>query len=122
MHLPDMFAHKLCALLDRKVLTSRDIFDCHFLMQNRIPLNKEIVEKRMKTDLADYLQRCIDTVEKMNEKRILSGLDDLMGLGSKGPEPVEGSLSKGACRRESVIFPSRKAAKDAQSTQRNQYL
>jgi predicted nucleotidyltransferase component of viral defense system len=78
MQLPDMFAHKLCALLDRNVLTSRDIFDCHFLMQKRTPLNKEIIEKRMKMDLSDYLQRCIDTIEKMNEKRLLSGLGDLM--------------------------------------------
>ena len=73
-----MFAHKLCALLDRNVLTSRDIFDCHFLMQKRTPLNQKIVEERMKTDLSDYLKRCIDAVEKMNEKRILSGLGDLM--------------------------------------------
>jgi oligoribonuclease NrnB/cAMP/cGMP phosphodiesterase (DHH superfamily) len=73
-----MFAHKLCALLDRNVLTSRDIFDCHFLMQKRTPLNKEIIEKRMKMDLPDYLQKCIDTIEKMNEKRMLSGLGDLM--------------------------------------------
>jgi predicted nucleotidyltransferase component of viral defense system len=78
MQLPDMFAHKLCALLDRNVLTSRDIFDCHFLMQKRTPLNKEIIQKRMKMDLSDYLQRCIDTIEKMNEKRMLSGLGDLM--------------------------------------------
>ncbi|TVQ91821.1 MAG: nucleotidyl transferase AbiEii/AbiGii toxin family protein [Bacteroidetes bacterium] len=78
MQLPDMFAHKLCALLDRNVLASRDIFDCHYLMQKRTPLNRQIVEKRMKTDLVDYLQRCIDVVEKMNEKRMLSGLGDLM--------------------------------------------
>jgi hypothetical protein len=32
----------------------------------------------MKMDLSDYLQRCIDTIEKMNEKRMLSGLGDLM--------------------------------------------
>lgn len=78
MQLPDMFAHKLCALLDRNVLTSRDIFDCHFLMQKRTPLNSQIVEKRMNTDLAGYLQKCIDALEKMNEKRMLSGLGDLM--------------------------------------------
>ena len=32
----------------------------------------------MKMDLPDYLQKCIDTIEKMNEKRMLSGLGDLM--------------------------------------------
>jgi len=47
-------------------------------MQKRTPLNSQIVEKRMNTDLADYLQKCIDALEKMNEKRMLSGLGDLM--------------------------------------------
>jgi len=26
----DMFAHKLCALLDRNAITNRDIFDCWY--------------------------------------------------------------------------------------------
>jgi predicted nucleotidyltransferase component of viral defense system len=41
----DMFAHKLCALLDRRSLAGRDIFDCWFFMQSRLPVNIEIVEK-----------------------------------------------------------------------------
>jgi predicted nucleotidyltransferase component of viral defense system len=78
MRLPDMFAHKLCALLDRRALTNRDIFDCHFLMQRRTPVNKHIVEQRMNLDLASYLDKCIDAVENVNERRILSGLGELM--------------------------------------------
>ncbi len=30
---PDMFAHKLCALLDRSALTNRDIFDIWFFLE-----------------------------------------------------------------------------------------
>jgi len=78
MRTPDMFAHKLCALLDRGTIANRDIFDCHFLMQRRTPVNKHLVELRMKTDLASYLERCIAAVESVNEKRILSGLGVLM--------------------------------------------
>jgi len=75
---PDMFAHKLCALLDRGELTNRDIFDNWFFMQRQTPVNKEIVEARMEMSLADYLQKCIDHLESRNDRGILNGLGELM--------------------------------------------
>jgi len=74
----DMFAHKFCALMDRNELTNRDIFDCHFFLQQRTPINKNIVEQRMKLPLADYIQTCIDSLEKTSDKGILNGLGELM--------------------------------------------
>ena len=79
----DLFANKLCALIDRGELTNRDVFDCCFLMQKRTPLNIKIVESRMKTDFRTYIEKCIKEVEKINEKRILSGLGDLMDEDTK---------------------------------------
>ncbi len=75
---PDMFAHKLCALLDRGELTHRDIFDSWFFMQKQTPINKEIVETRMEMPLADYMQKCIDHLENMSDRGILNGLGELM--------------------------------------------
>lgn len=75
---PDMFAHKLCALLDRTELTNRDIFDTYFFMQKQTPINKTIVETRMKMPLAEYLHKCIDTLEAMSDKGILNGLGELV--------------------------------------------
>ena len=75
---PDMFAHKLCALLDRGELTNRDIFDSWFFMQKQTPINKEIVETRMGMPLADYIQKCIDHIESMSDRGILNGLGELM--------------------------------------------
>ncbi|MBW8333913.1 MAG: nucleotidyl transferase AbiEii/AbiGii toxin family protein [Prolixibacteraceae bacterium] len=75
---PDMFAHKLCALLDRNVVTNRDIFDCWFFMQKQTPVNKTIVESRMELSYTDYLQKCIDTLESMSDKGLLQGLGELM--------------------------------------------
>lgn len=75
---PDMFAHKLCALLDRGELTNRDIFDSWFFMQKQTPINKEIVETRMKMPLVDYMQKCIDHLEGMSDRGILNGLGELM--------------------------------------------
>ena len=74
----DMFAHKLCALLDRTSITNRDIFDCWFFMDKRTPINKNIVESRMKMPLTEYLQQCIDLLESMNDKGLLQGLGELM--------------------------------------------
>jgi predicted nucleotidyltransferase component of viral defense system len=74
----DMFAHKLCALLDRSSVTNRDIFDVHFFMKNRTPINKNLVETRMNSTLTDYLQLCMDMLQKKSDKGMLDGLGELM--------------------------------------------
>ena len=75
---PDMFAHKICALLDRKTVTNRDIFDCWFFMQKQTPVNKSIIESRMEISYCDYLQKCIEALENMSDKGLLQGLGELM--------------------------------------------
>lgn len=75
---PDMFAHKLCALLDRATLTNRDIFDCHFFMQQRTPINKALVETRMEMSLDEYLQKVISKLDSMSDRGLLNGLGELM--------------------------------------------
>jgi len=74
----DMFAHKLCALLDRDSVTNRDIFDNWFFMQKQTPVNKEIVESRMGMPFADYVQKCIDQIDSMSDKGFLQGMGELM--------------------------------------------
>lgn len=74
---PDMFAHKLCALLDRTEVTSRDIFDCWFFLQRHCAVNAGIVESRMGMSLADYLQKCIERLETTSDKSLMSGLGEL---------------------------------------------
>jgi predicted nucleotidyltransferase component of viral defense system len=78
MTAPDMFAHKLCALLDRNMLTNRDVFDCWFFLEQRTPLNTAIVESRMQMPLADYLQKCIDHLTATTDKSLLNGLGELL--------------------------------------------
>jgi len=75
---PDMFAHKLCALLDRSSITSRDIFDCWFFMKNHTPVNRDIVEMRMNIPFADYIQKCISLIESVNDRFLLHGMGELM--------------------------------------------
>jgi predicted nucleotidyltransferase component of viral defense system len=74
----DMFAHKLCTLIDRSSIASRDIFDCWFFMNKRLPVNKNIVESRMKMPFADYIQKCIGLIESVNNRFLLHGIGELM--------------------------------------------
>lgn len=74
----DMFAHKLCALLDRGSVTNRDIFDCYFFMQRLTPINYKIVETRMGMPAPEYLQKCIDHLETMKDRGLLNGLGEMM--------------------------------------------
>lgn len=74
----DMFAHKLCALLDRPQLTNRDIFDCWFFMQKHTPVHKDIIESRMNTSYSNYLDKCIQKIESMSSVNLLDGLGELM--------------------------------------------
>lgn len=74
----DMFAHKLCAMLDRGAMTNRDIFDTWFFMQRQTPLNKNIVEFRMNIPLVQHIENCIKYLEEKKNKRLLDGLGELM--------------------------------------------
>ncbi len=74
----DMFAHKLCALLDRKAFTGRDAFDIYFYMKDKTPVNKQIVELRMNMGFEAYMDACIDQLEQVNPKKLLDGIGDLV--------------------------------------------
>lgn len=79
----DMFAHKLCALLDRNAIANRDIFDCWFFLQRQIPVNKAIVELRMNMPFNEYLQKCIEQLESIPDKGLLQGMGELMDVRMK---------------------------------------
>lgn len=80
---PDMFAHKLCALLDRTETTNRDIYDCWFFLNRRTAINREIVELRMECPLEEYLQRCIESLQQMPRRSLLNGLGELTDAQTK---------------------------------------
>ena len=78
MNISDMFAHKLCALLDRNTMANRDIFDSWFFMQRQTPLNKNIVEHRMKLSLPEYINKCIAYLDQAKDRKLLDGLGELL--------------------------------------------
>lgn len=74
----DMFAHKMVAMYERIGEANRDIFDVWFFLQNNWDVNKEIVEKRTEMSFREFLQKCIELLEGMDGKNILSGMGELL--------------------------------------------
>jgi len=74
----DMAAHKLVAMYERSGKTNRDIFDSWYFLQNDWPINKKIIENRTKMSFKDFLKKCINLVEKKDEKHILAGMGELL--------------------------------------------
>lgn len=74
----DMFAHKAVAMHERFGKTSRDVYDVWFFLSHRFPINKEIVEKRSEMPFNQFLVKCIEQLEKMNNNRILDGIGELL--------------------------------------------
>ncbi|MFO7924713.1 MAG: nucleotidyl transferase AbiEii/AbiGii toxin family protein [Bacteroidales bacterium] len=91
----DMFAHKVCTLLDRNALTNRDIFDSWFFMKRQTPINTMLVEARMQMPYADYIQNCIDRLESLSDRGLLQGLGELM-------DPEIKTFVKTKLRREAI--------------------
>jgi predicted nucleotidyltransferase component of viral defense system len=74
----DMFAHKLVAMLERIGKTNRDFFDVAFFLQKEWPINKKIVELRTGLSYPEFLKKCIEALEKLGGKDMLSGMGELL--------------------------------------------
>jgi predicted nucleotidyltransferase component of viral defense system len=71
-----MLAHKLCAILDRKNLQNRDLYDAWFMFNKGFSSNEEIVELRTGKKLKAYLNDLLEFVNALP-----NGYDVLNGLG-----------------------------------------
>jgi predicted nucleotidyltransferase component of viral defense system len=76
MTMPDMFAHKLCAMGER--LSPRDIFDVCFFLQNHTEINEEIVTLRTGKSVSEYAAWCAQRVQEASPKLIMQGLGEVL--------------------------------------------
>lgn len=79
----DMFAHKLVAMYERLGKTNRDIYDVWFFLKKNWSINKSIVAKRTNMSFSDFLQKCVTDLKKMNDRKILSGIGELLNAKQK---------------------------------------
>jgi hypothetical protein len=76
MTLPDMFAHKLCALGER--VTPRDIYDVWFFLQKHTEINEEIVHLRTSLSVSEYAQQCAEKVRQYSSRILMQGLGEVL--------------------------------------------
>jgi predicted nucleotidyltransferase component of viral defense system len=79
----DMFAHKLVAALERKRTANRDVYDIWHFLKNHWPINKEIVEKRTGMSFQSYMKTCIEFIDSLSDRNILSGMGELLEVKQK---------------------------------------
>lgn len=78
--IPDMFAHKLCAMGER--LSPRDVFDVwFFLQQKRATINEQIIFDRTGKSVAEYALWCAERVRKASPKLLMQGLGEVVDDG-----------------------------------------
>jgi predicted nucleotidyltransferase component of viral defense system len=78
MKISDMFAHKLVALLGRKEIADRDIFDCWWFMSRQTPVKTAMIEELTQKTYSGYMQECIQTMENLPKRSLLYGLGELL--------------------------------------------
>jgi len=78
MKISDMFSHKLVALLGRKEIADRDIFDCWWFMSRQTPVKTAMIEDLTQKNYSDYMQECIHAMENLPKRSLLYGLGELL--------------------------------------------
>lgn len=70
-----MFAHKLCALLDRfeknKSIAGRDIYDLHYFFSQGYQYSKAVIQERAGKEVKDFLKQVYDFVEKKVSQKVI---------------------------------------------------
>jgi len=84
LSLESMFAHKLCAIIDRKQLVNRDLYDVWWLLGERVKIRNVIVEERMNMPVVEYLRQVVEYVkENVNRAQVLQGLGEVLDQSQK---------------------------------------
>jgi predicted nucleotidyltransferase component of viral defense system len=74
-----MFAHKLCAITDRKKLQNRDLYDAHFMFSKGFDIDEEIIKLRTGKTTQEYFADLIPFIEqRVTSNNVLDGLGELL--------------------------------------------
>ena len=76
MIMPDMFAHKLCAMGER--LSPRDVFDVYFFLQNHTEINGSIIQERTGKTVSEYASWCAERLQDTSPKLLMQGLGEVV--------------------------------------------
>jgi predicted nucleotidyltransferase component of viral defense system len=74
----DMFSHKLVAVLERTKTANRDVYDIWHFLKNHWQINEEIVVRRTGMRFQIYMKKCIEFIDSLSDRNILSGMGELL--------------------------------------------
>jgi len=74
----DMTAGKLLALLTRRKLATRDLFDLWFFLNNNWEINEKVVKEKTGLSLPMVLRKVIAKIKPIKKTELLAGLGDLL--------------------------------------------
>ncbi len=85
MNVGDMIAHKMVALMDRKITANRDLFDVHYFLSTSYvnEINYEIIQNRADKKPVDFYKDLYNFVDNVNSSTILSGLGEVLDQSQK---------------------------------------
>ena len=73
-----LFASKLAAMTDRRLLAMRDIYDVWFFAKNNWDINTEVLKARTGKTVKEHMADCIPVIEAVKDNEILRGLAELL--------------------------------------------
>ena len=73
-----LFANKLAALIGRKNIAMRDVYDVYYFAKNSWEIDEEVLKFWTGRRLKEQLKKCLETVEKINDRDILRGLGEVL--------------------------------------------
>jgi len=73
-----LFASKLSALTNRKLLAMRDIYDIWFFAKNNWDINSEVIKARTSKTVKEHLSDCVLMIESVKDNEVLRGLAELL--------------------------------------------
>ena len=79
----DMAANKLAALLTRKRLATRDIFDVWFFLKNQWPINDRLVQEKTGMPIGIALEKAQNKIKNVKKTELLAGLGELLDTPKK---------------------------------------
>jgi predicted nucleotidyltransferase component of viral defense system len=85
MDISDMIAHKMIALIDRKILANRDLFDVHYFLSTSYAndVNYEIIKDRTGKGPVEFYKDLYEFVSEVDNSTILNGLGEVLDKGQK---------------------------------------
>lgn len=83
MRKDDMVAGKLAALLTRRKLAMRDVFDVCLFLKNKWPVNETVIIEKTGLSLSKVLEQAIKQVNELKDNQLLQGLGELLDAKQK---------------------------------------